>query len=144
MGTCRARVKYNDIAYNIALVVVTGEDKTSLLGSRASKLMGLVKKSHHVRVHTVITDTKSRIRRTWMSARQTPRTAERKCCPISTCSTTRVVCSERKTELHRLEKMGIIRRTEEPTDLINAPVIVEQYNGSFRLCLDPKDLNARD
>jgi len=46
--TCRARVKYNNITYNIAFVVVIGHDKISLLGSRASKLMGLVKKSQHI------------------------------------------------------------------------------------------------
>jgi len=54
VGTCRARrVKYNKIAYNIAFVVVIGDDKTPLLESRASELMGFVKKSQHVHVHTV-------------------------------------------------------------------------------------------
>jgi len=80
-----------------------------------------------------------------MSARQTPHTAERKCCPISIRSTTRAIRSERKTEngLDRLEKMGVIRCTEEQTDWVNALVIVEKPNGSPRLCLDPKYLNAR-
>ena len=38
--------------------------------------------------------------------------------------------------------MGVIRRTEEPTDWVNALVIVEKPNGSLRLCMDPTDLNA--
>ena len=53
VGRCRARLKCNDIAHNIAFVVVTGDDRTSLLVSRASELMGLVKKSQHVQVLTV-------------------------------------------------------------------------------------------
>jgi hypothetical protein len=31
IGTCRARVKSNNIAYNIAFVVLTDDDQTSLL-----------------------------------------------------------------------------------------------------------------
>ena len=58
--TCHARVNCNDIAYNTAFVVVTGDDKTSLLRSRASELMVLGKKSQHVQVYDQkITYTKS-------------------------------------------------------------------------------------
>ena len=38
--------------------------------------------------------------------------------------------------------MGIIKRTEEPTDWVNTLVIVEKPKGRLRLCLDLKDLNA--
>ena len=62
--TIGTRVKYNKIAYDIAFVVVTSDDKTLLLKSRPSEPMSLVMKSRHVQVHTLTkgacTDTKSR------------------------------------------------------------------------------------
>ena len=45
-GTCRLRIKCNTTTYNVAFIVVPGDDYVSLLGVRASKQMGLVKRSH--------------------------------------------------------------------------------------------------
>ena len=46
-----------------------------------------------------------------------------------------------KAELKRLVKEGIITEVKEHTEWINSIVPVMKYNGSLRLCLDPKDLN---
>ena len=47
-----------------------------------------------------------------------------------------------KAELDRLEKLSVLRKIEEPTKLVSNLVIVKKPNGSLRLCLDPKPLNA--
>lgn len=43
--------------------------------------------------------------------------------------------------LSELVKEKIIEKIEEPTDWVNALVIMQKPNGSLRICLDPKDLN---
>ena len=46
-----------------------------------------------------------------------------------------------KAELEDMEKQGVIRRVDEPTDWVNSMAIVEKSDGSLRICLDPKHLN---
>lgn len=46
-----------------------------------------------------------------------------------------------KIELDRMVKMGIIEKTNEPTDWVNSMVVVKKSNGKLRICIDPKDLN---
>ena len=46
-----------------------------------------------------------------------------------------------KETLARLEKTGVISKSDKPSDWVNSLVIVEKKDGSLRLCLDPKDLN---
>ena len=46
-----------------------------------------------------------------------------------------------KAELEPMEKRGVIRRVEEPTDWVNSMAVVEKADGSLRICLDPKHLN---
>lgn len=47
-----------------------------------------------------------------------------------------------KKELDRLVEAGIIAKVDRPTDWVNSFVCATKSNGSIRLCLDPKDLNA--
>lgn len=44
-------------------------------------------------------------------------------------------------ELHRLEKLNIIKRVDEPTDWVSSIVLVEKPDGKLRLCIDPQYLN---
>lgn len=46
-----------------------------------------------------------------------------------------------KEELLRLEKRGIIAKTECPTPWVSSIVVVPKKNDGLRICLDPKDLN---
>ena len=46
-----------------------------------------------------------------------------------------------KVELDDMEKRGVIRKVEEPTDWVNSMAIVEKPDGSLRICLDPRHLN---
>ena len=47
-----------------------------------------------------------------------------------------------KEKLDQMEHDKIIAKTDKPTDWVNNLVIVEEKDGSLRLCLDPKDLNC--
>ena len=46
-----------------------------------------------------------------------------------------------KTELEDMEKRGVIRKVEEPTDWVSSMAIVEKPDGSLHICLDPRHLN---
>ena len=46
-----------------------------------------------------------------------------------------------KTELDRMETLGVIKPVSEPTDWVNSMTIVRKPDGAVRVCLDPRDLN---
>ena len=46
-----------------------------------------------------------------------------------------------KTEIERMENLGVIENVVEPTEWVNSLVVVEKNNGKVRVCLDPRDLN---
>ena len=46
-----------------------------------------------------------------------------------------------KTELERMEKMGVIRKVEEPTPWCAAKVVAPKKVGAIRICVDLKPLN---
>ena len=46
-----------------------------------------------------------------------------------------------KKELHRMDRLGVIKRAEEPTDWVSCMVATRKKNGDIRVCLDPRDLN---
>lgn len=62
-----------------------------------------------------------------------------------------VVCPTRKIplglkdklldEIHRMEKLGVVRKVTHPTSWVNAIVLVAKKDGSIRVCLDPRPLN---
>ena len=47
-----------------------------------------------------------------------------------------------KVALDKLEQAGVIASVEKPTDWVNNLVITDKKDGSIRICLDPKPLNA--
>ena len=47
-----------------------------------------------------------------------------------------------ENELKKMEREEIIVKVNEPTDWVSSLAIVEKPDGSLRICLDPKDLNA--
>lgn len=44
-----------------------------------------------------------------------------------------------KQKLDDMEKSGVIKKTDKPTEWVNSLVVVEKRDGSLRLCLDLKD-----
>ena len=49
--------------------------------------------------------------------------------------------SKLKKKLDGMEASWVNEKEEEPTELINSLVVIENPDGSLRLCLDPRDLN---
>ena len=47
-----------------------------------------------------------------------------------------------KTELERMEKLGVIAKVQQPTDWCAGMVIVPKPNGTVRICVDLTKLNA--
>ena len=45
-------------------------------------------------------------------------------------------------ELKRMENLRVTVCQEEPTEWVNSLAVVQKPNGSVRLCIDPRDLNA--
>ena len=46
-----------------------------------------------------------------------------------------------KTELERMQKLGVITPEESPTDRVGNVVTVVKKTGDLRVCLDTRDLN---
>ena len=46
-----------------------------------------------------------------------------------------------KVELAHMEKMGVIKKIDGPTEWVSSLVIVQKMTGALRICLDPRDLN---
>ena len=44
-------------------------------------------------------------------------------------------------ELDNMEKTGVTRKIDEPTEWVNSMVVVEKPSGGLRFCLDRRDLN---
>ena len=47
-----------------------------------------------------------------------------------------------KETLHSMAKADIIAPVTDPTEWISSTIVVPKKNGTLRLCLDPKELNA--
>jgi hypothetical protein len=52
-----------------------------------------------------------------------------------------VIAEKLKVELDKMEKSNVITKVKEPIQWVNSLVIAEKPNGTFRICLDPRDLN---
>ena len=46
-----------------------------------------------------------------------------------------------KEEIDRMEELGVIEKVLQPTDLVNAVVVIEKPDKSLRVCIDPHYLN---
>ena len=49
--------------------------------------------------------------------------------------------SKLKKKLDGMEGSWVNEKEEEPTELVNSLVVIENPDGSLKLCLDPRDLN---
>ena len=48
---------------------------------------------------------------------------------------------ELEEKLHRMEKIGVIKKVTDPTDWVSSLAVSRKSNGQLRVCFDPKDLN---
>ena len=42
-----------------------------------------------------------------------------------------------KAELQRMEKLDVIEKIHEPTELLNSMAVATKSNGKLRICIDP-------
>ena len=57
----------------------------------------------------------------------------------------RVPLAQRKklcSKLEEMEREGVIKKVEQPTEWVNPMIIVNKPDGSIRICMDPKRLNS--
>ncbi|KAL5264194.1 hypothetical protein ACHWQZ_G005321 [Mnemiopsis leidyi] len=45
------------------------------------------------------------------------------------------------TELHRMEKLNVLKKVDEATEWVNSMTVTEKPGGQIRICIDPTDLN---
>ena len=142
--------KYKDNVEDVWFFVVEPEVESVLSGNICAKL-GLLKRVHQLTSNTPLG-------RTRVELDDYPELFKGLGCLPGTYrieladGATPVVHSPRKIpvpqrekvveELKRMEKLGVIERQEEPTEWVNSLVVVQKPNGSVRLCIDPRDLNA--
>lgn len=48
---------------------------------------------------------------------------------------------QQKEQLHRLEKLGVLAKVDEPTAWVSGVVIAKKKSGALRICMDPRPLN---
>ena len=141
-----------------AEIFVTSEDTVPILGLKACKELGIVKKGHNAAsIDTVSSNSDKPITRDILKDEYTVAfeghgeypgdyhitLIENPDCQIE--APKRIAHCLReplKQKLRELESKNIIARTEEPTDWVHNLVIVQKKDGSLRLCLSPKSLNA--
>lgn len=146
VGKCKMMLKDGHKTHELEFVIVKGK-KASLLGLRASTLLGLVKRVHRVNnegiVHNIEDEYadvfkgigkleavhKIQLEENYKPVIHSPRKV-----PLA-------LRDKLKAELQRLEGLDIIEKVEEPTEWVHSLVIVERQDKPLRLCIDPKELN---
>ena len=146
VGKFVSPIEYRGKKHKVLLIVVDS-DSMPILGLKACERLNLIKRVNTVnpvkmksqikakysdcfgeigcldKVHHI--EMKENVKPVVMSARKVPIALKKKL----------------KSELDRMEKLGCIRKVEEPADWVNGMVLVEKPNKSLRVCLDPRPLN---
>lgn len=145
MGECHWTVKYKKKPYTLEFVVVK-PDAMPLLGLKACKDMGLIK-----RVNALNKYDKMDIFKEYTDVFEglgclegehsikidesvTPKVHPPRKIPMT-------LREKLKNELDRMEKLEVIKRIEEPTRWVN-PIVIVETKSKLRVCLDPRDLNT--
>ena len=145
VGKCKMMLKDGKRSHMLEFVIVKGK-KASILGLKASTLLGLVKRVHKVNEGKVLnvedeyddvfegigklkTVHKIQLKEEYEPVIHAPRKV-----PLA-------LREKLKAELERLETLDIIEKVEEPTEWVHSLVIVERADKPLRLCIDPKELN---
>ena len=153
VGVCVVQATVKGQKYNVQFIVVP-KDRQSLIGAKDCERLGLVKRAPSVKaVHSVTEEefTREKVLEKYKELFQGLG------CLLGTAkihlkeNSTPVVYPARKvavalkgrlkTELDRLEALGVIKKTTEPTEWVLPLVLVEKPNKEIRICMDPMDLN---
>jgi hypothetical protein len=149
MGTCRVQVCVKNKTYQVQFVVVPA-DSPSLLGAHDSERLGLVNRANLVKKVFAVTEEWD-VKVEYKEVFQGLGCLDGKCRIHLREDAVPVVYPARKVplalksklqdELKRLEKLGVIKKTNIPTDWVLPLVLVEKANGDIRVCVDPMTLN---
>lgn len=138
VGEFMAKTTYKNQRYSFKIVVVDQPLKNNLLSRGVSAKLGLVKRidtiNKQVFGSTGLVKTKPVNIKLVENAK-----------PYNIITPRRVpfpIAEAVKEELNRMEKNGVIQRTTEATDWCAPMVPVRKKNGSVRICVDFKQLNA--
>ena len=137
LGEFMAQTTYKEQKYSFKIVVVDQPLNSNLLSRAVSSKLGLVKRIGSISKvfgSTGLVKTKPVKIKLMESAK-----------PYNIVTPRRIpfpLADAIKEELGRMEQNGIIQKTTEPTDWCSPMVPVRKKNGSVRICVDFKQLNA--
>ena len=132
-----AQTTYKEQKYSFKIVVVNQPLNSNLLSRAVSSKLGLVKRIGSISKvfgSTGLVKTKPVKIKLMESAK-----------PYNIVTSRRIpfpLADAIKEELGRMEQNGIIQKTTEPTDWCSPMVPIRKKNGSVRICVDFKQLNA--
>ena len=151
VGACRALVTVGRRQMNIKFAIV--EEGQSLFGAHDSERLGLVKRSPEVnKIFAVksVSNTEEVIENykeifkglgclegkshIYLKENAVPVIYPARKVPVA-------LKAKLKEELDRMEKMGVLKKAEGPSEWVLPLVIVEKPSGQLRVCMDPMDLN---
>jgi hypothetical protein len=154
-GVCHTSVVSKDKQYGVDFVVVQDKNRQSILGANDAERLGLISRADDVKkVYTVACKDSLSMEKL---VKQHGDVFQGLGCLEGKCSIKLVedavpsihparkvpiaLKGKLKEEIERLVDIGVLEKTEEPTDWVLPLVIVEKTSGALRICMDPLDLN---
>lgn len=145
VGKCKLPCRYKSFDYLIDFYVVDS-DCFNIIGLKTSEQLGFI-----VRVETIFKDIKYWVPSDYkLFDGQVGYIPQEVTITIDPRAKSVVLPARRipyalllrvKSELDRMQKMGIIEPVTEPTDWVSQMVMVGKKDGSLRICLNPQPLN---
>ncbi|GFO46822.1 Pol polyprotein [Plakobranchus ocellatus] len=141
LGEFVARTVYKGKEYNFKIVVVAQNLKSNLLSRAVAARIGVVQRIQNVEVNNKVFGPTGKVKTAPVSIKLR-NNAE----PYNVATPRRIAFplqEKVKTEIDKMEKSGIIEKTEEPADWCAPIVPVPKPNGQVRICVDYKRLNRQ-
>ena len=141
---------YKDSSFAIDFIVTSTPSATTILGLETSEKMNLFQRVHEVEkgesktINGLIDEYKDTFGSLGCFESEHHIEVDPKVEPIVS-PPRRIPLAQRKklsTKLEEMERDGVIKKVEDPTEWVNPMIIVNKPDGSIRICMDPKRLNS--